>query len=59
MQLTEAKKKALRSTVAGNALHSNEFRDMMPVFREVTLELALMSKSLFKIATCNDPNFET
>lgn len=59
MQLSKAKKKALRLTAVGNALYANEFREMMPVFKEVTLELALMSERLFKVATCNDPNFET
>jgi division protein CdvB (Snf7/Vps24/ESCRT-III family) len=59
MQLTEAKKKTLRNTVAGNALYANELRTMMPVFKEVSLELALMSERLFKVATCTDPEFNT
>lgn len=59
MQLSQAKKKALRRTPVGNALYANEFREMMPVFKEVSLELALMSERLFKVATCNDPNFNT
>lgn len=59
MQLSKAKKKALRSTAVGNALYANEFRDMMPVFKEVSLELALMSERLFKVATCNDPGFNS
>lgn len=59
MSLTKAKKKALRNTVAGNALYANEFREMMPVFKEVSLELALMSERLFKVVTCNDPQFES
>ena len=59
MQLSKAKKKALRNTVAGNALYSNEFREMLPIFKEVSLELALMSERLFKVVTCNDPEFET
>lgn len=59
MRLTEAKKKALRRTAVGNALYANEFREMMPVFKEVSLELALMSERLFTVATCNDPNFNS
>lgn len=59
MQLSKAKNKALRRTVAGNALYANEFREMMPTFQEVSLELALMSERLFKVVTCNDPNFNT
>jgi hypothetical protein len=59
MDPSKAKKKRLRNTVVGNAIYANEFREMMPVFKEVTLELALMSKRLFSVATCNDPAFET
>jgi hypothetical protein len=59
MQLSKAKKRTLRNTVVGNAVYANEFREMMPVFREVSLELALMSERLFSVVTCNDPNFES
>jgi hypothetical protein len=59
MQLSKAKKKALRGTVVGNAVYANEFREMMPVFKEVSLELALMSERLFTVVTCNDRNFES
>lgn len=59
MQLSKAKKRALRTTAAGNALYANEFRSMMPVFKEITFELALMSERLFQVATCNDPEFNT
>jgi hypothetical protein len=59
MNLSEAKKKSLRNTVVGNALYANEFREQMPLFKEVSIELALMSERLFKVATCNDPEFNS
>lgn len=59
MQISKAKKKSMRSTVVGNALYANEFREMMPVFNDVSLELALMSERLFQVVGCHDPNFET
>jgi hypothetical protein len=59
MQLTNRKKKSLRGTVAGNALYMAEFRDALPIFKEVSLELALMSDRLFRTVSCADPEFET
>ena len=59
MQVSKAKKKSLRTTAVGNALYANEFREMMPVFKEVSLELALMSQRLFEVVGCHDPQFET
>ena len=59
MKPSKAKQKSLRNTVVGNALYANEFRDMMPVFKEVSLELALMSDKLFRTVSCADPSFET
>ncbi len=59
MRLSERKKKSLRETVAGNALYTTEFREAMPIFKEVSLELMLMSDQLFRTVSCSDPNFET
>lgn len=59
MQLSKTKKKALRNTVAGNAVYSREFENAMPLFREVTFELAMLSDRLFTVAVCGDPEFET
>jgi len=59
MQLTDRKKKSLRNTVAGNALYSKEFNEMMPVFSEVSLELALLGDRLFSTVCVTDPKFET
>ena len=59
MQPSKAKKKALRFTAVGNALYAEGFREKMPVFREVMIELSLMSERMFQVAACNDPGFET
>jgi hypothetical protein len=59
MSLTKAKKQSLRKTVAGNAFNSFKLRDEMPIFKEVSLELAMMSEQLFKVAGCLDPAYQT
>jgi hypothetical protein len=59
MQPSKAKKRALRNTVIGNAVYANEFREMMPLFKEVSMEVALMIDRLYKVLICNDPDFET
>jgi hypothetical protein len=59
MQLTNRKKKSLRGTVAGNALYSKEFNEMMPVFSEVSLEFSLLADRFFSTVCITDPSFET
>ena len=59
MKLTNRKKKSLRTTVAGNALYTKEFNEMMPLFSEVSMELALMSERLFSTVCITNPEFET
>lgn len=59
MRLSERKKKSLRETVAGGAIYTKEFNEMMPLFSEVSMELALMSDRLFSTVCITNSDFET